>query len=260
MSDTTRPLFPEKKGTITRFPWAKSEQSSLKATEWHSSNEEKEDDGLIRETPEQRQHALAQAQREGYARGKEDAVKSLKDELKPVVHQEIFEESHHQGLQAGQEEGFRAGMEQAQAEIDRQQTLLKELYRQMSVWQCSRDKRQLQQLQELISAMARKVIMTELKLQPDTITRAISCALRMLPTDNDEIPTIIINPSDRIRAEQFRDNINANWHIHVDSNQRIGGCYIETSQNAVNASFELRLEQSLQALIDVFGEEFRNES
>ena len=262
MKETTRPLFPERKDdTITRL-WVKNENLVKAVTErWQPITEEdQEDDGLIRETPEQREHALAQAQREGFARGREEAIKTLKEELRPVVHQEIYDNSHKEGLQSGHDEGYRNGIHDAQVEVDQQITLLKELYREMHVWQCARDKRQLQQLQELISAMARKVVMTELKLQPETINRAISCAMRMLPTDSDEIPTIILNPDDRTRVEKFKDSINAKWHLHVDSNQHAGGCYIEASQNAVNASFELRLEQSLQALIEVFGEEFRNEA
>ncbi|MCL6270122.1 FliH/SctL family protein [Sansalvadorimonas sp. 2012CJ34-2] len=262
MKETTRPLFPDKQDdAITRL-WVKNENLVKAVTErWQPVTEkDQEDDGLIRETPEQRQHALAQAQREGFARGREEAIQALKEELRPVVHQEIYDASYLEGKQAGHTEGYRNGIHEAQVEVDHQIALLKELYREMHVWQCARDKRQLKDLQELISAMARKVVMTELKLQPDTINRAISGAIRMLPTDSDEIPTIILNPADRERVEKFKDSINAKWHIHVDSNQHAGGCYVEASQNAVNASFELRLEQSLQALIEVFGEEFRNEA
>lgn len=110
---------------------------------------------------------------------------------------------------------------------------------------------------ELTLAIARKLVCSELRQNPDLIIEIIKEAIKAARTD-DEI-VIKLNPQDRILLEQNSKQItdylksatfNPTMKITFEDDQSIekGGCIVVTAKNIFDMTFESRFESILPAI------------
>ena len=255
MSDTANNVFPELPAQSENQPapsWLIHAQARPAKTEplWQDLDADK-NDGLIRETPEQRDKALEKARLQGVKEGIEQARLTLQKELREQVHKEIFEQSSAEGKNEGKQLGYQDGLDQAQQAIQSQLDLLKELQNQMQLLQAARLHNQQQLLRDVVTALTSRAVLAELKLQPEVINQAILAALNALP-DTSEIPVITLNPADRETVELFRTKLDTEWNILEDPNIQAGGCRVETTQSEVDSTLTRRLDMVQQAVHEAF--------
>ncbi len=183
------------------------------------------------------------------------------EQLRAQVHEEIYQQSHEQGyqegLQAGEKAGFDEGMNRATQAVAEQTTLLETIITATKVWQAAEEQQQLKELSELICVLTEQVVLTELKLNPELVTKAISAAFQSLPrgmgdASAEVAPMITINPADLERVTGLQEREKKHWQIVTDDTVEQGGCLVKTAQSDVDASVEHRLQQAKAAIRMVF--------
>ncbi len=183
------------------------------------------------------------------------------EQLRAQVHQEIYQQSHEQGyqegLQAGEKAGFDEGMNRATQAVAEQTTLLETIITAAKVWQAAEEQQHLKELSELICMLTEQVVLAELKLNPEVVTKAISAAFQSLPREmgnaSAEIaPMVTINPADLERVTSLQEQEKKHWQIVTDDTVEQGGCLVKTAQSDVDASVEHRLQQAKEAIRMVF--------
>ncbi len=177
------------------------------------------------------------------------------------MHEEIYQQSHEQGyqdgLQAGEQAGYEEGLNKTAQAVEEQTALLEAVITAANVWQAAEQQKQLQDLSELICVLTEQVVLAELKLSPEVVTKAVSAAFQSLPRSmgdgSAEIPPMVtINPEDLERVTSLQQQDKKHWQIVTDDTVEQGGCLVKTAQSDVDASIEHRLQQAKEAIRMVF--------
>jgi len=103
------------------------------------------------------------------------------------------------------------------------------------------------ELLALVTAMARKVIRSELEARPDRIREILHAALGQLPGRNQEVQ-VHLNPEDQALVADYGENADPRIRWIPDPALARGGCRVEAGAATVDASLEKRLQQALEAL------------
>ncbi|CAM3719426.1 FliH/SctL family protein [Parendozoicomonas haliclonae] len=241
---------------LTEIPaWARKGELVLEGSAtppWLDLDAEQEkDDGLIHETPEQRQEALNQSYSQGVQAGIQQARATMEQELREQLHQEIYQHSHEQGQTAGYQAGYDAGLKKSVPEMDQQITLLKQTTEAMQIWQTALQHQQLQELRELVCALTEQVVLQELKLSSETVERSLLSALSALE-ESSETPVILVHPRDREFVTMICTEHDIKCRVMDDETLSPGGCRVQTSQADIDASLDRRLKLAMSTVREVF--------
>ncbi len=214
--------------------------------------------------------ATAEAEEQGHSPAHEEEDTSQleaqhqaqqEEELRARIHEEIYQQSHEQGyqdgLQAGEQAGYEEGLNKTAQAVEEQTALLEAVITAANVWQAAEQQKQLQDLSELICVLTEQVVLAELKLSPEVVTKAVSAAFQSLPRSmgdgSAEIPPMVtINPEDLERVTSLQQQDKKHWQIVTDDTVEQGGCLVKTAQSDVNATIEHRLQQAKEAIRMVF--------
>ncbi|ATG74973.1 lateral flagellar assembly protein FliH [Zobellella denitrificans] len=175
-----------------------------------------------------------------------------------------FEQGYEQGLEQGRQAGYEAGAEsgrQAGFEQGRQQGLaqLKELQRtlaeELRQWQTGAEqqwqqlslsalRQQRQQICELVEEVSRRVIRTELTLNPQQVLAIVEEALKGIDPRVQELQ-LFLNPDDQQRLQALGITDCQGWTLHTDPALAPGDCRIETETLTLEALTEERLQKGI---------------
>lgn len=149
----------------------------------------------------------------------------------------IEEQAYSHGLERGLEEGRRRGQAEVAARADELRAVLEAIEPQTNVL----DESLLEQLGELVLAIARQFVRRELGREPGEIVRVVREALAVLPVTGADI-RVSLHPDDAalVVDELHPDTMAHPIRILEDLSLERGGARIETDVSVVDASIEAR--------------------
>jgi len=160
----------------------------------------------------------------------------------PVLTAERLAEIEEQGRAAGSahglEEGRRAGEAELRATRARLTALIEQIHPQAAVL----DGALLEQLGDLVMAVARQFVRRELKREPGEVVRVVREALAALPASEARI-RIHVHPEDApmLLDQATVDGLERQLRVIEDVTLTRGGTRVETDVSAVDATVETRL-------------------
>lgn len=200
--------------------------------------------------------------------GEEGVSESPTEELQEQQYQQSLDQGYQDGLEQGRQAGFEAGLEQGklqgitqgieqgraegQAQLrDLQTTLADELRH----WQASAEEQwqqlslsalnqQQQHICQLVEQVARRVIRSELTLNPEQVLAIVEEALQGIDARVSELQ-LFINPEDKQRLADIGIAECRGWALHVDATLAPGDCRIETETLTLEALTEERLQKGI---------------
>ncbi len=179
------------------------------------------------------------------------------------IRAQVFEESNKMREEADKQ-GYAEGLKRAQTEIEADRQLAMEQAKIM-VEDARRMKSEMLNSVEpdmvrLVLAIARKVVVTDLSIQPQAIVSIVRQAIANL-SDPDHV-RVYLNPEDMaliidsINWGDLGEIGNQDIQVEVKEDRRInrGGCMVESSGGIVDAQLNTRLETIEAVLLDVVNE------
>ena len=222
----------------------------------------------IEELKRESQNILAETERivmELLEKARDEAkaiISSAQDEA-DVLRAQVFEEARALRENA-RNEGYQQGLKQAQMEIEAVRQLALEQSRAI-VEEARQNKLETLRSTEtdmirLIIAIAKKVIATELTLNPQVITNVVREAISYL--DNPENIKVYVNPDelqillDTIKMEGLYEIGRPEMEVELKADRRVspGGCIVDSDSGYVDAQLATRMEKVEQAVMDVVHE------
>ncbi|MDP5292397.1 FliH/SctL family protein [Oceanimonas sp. CHS3-5] len=179
-------------------------------------------------------------------------------------YEEGFQQGRNAGLESGRQEGLKLGLAQGMeqgTEQGRQQGMaqLRELQHtladELRQWQSGAEqqwqqlsmsalRQQREQLCELVEQVARRVIRTELTLNPEQVLAIVEEALAGIDARTQELQ-LFVNPDDRARLSEIGITECQGWALHEDAALAPGDCRIETETLTLEALTEERLQKGM---------------
>ena len=174
-------------------------------------------------------------------------------------HQEGFTKGHEEGLVQGKEvgiaqgseEGLSAGKLASKEKADAQMLALGSILDSLSAPLKSVSHEVKNELVILAISLAQAIIKTQVDVDPQVILHAIEEGMKTLPLHETQYQ-ISLHPDDlalvteHFTSQTIHDN---KWQLIASSKLTRGGCYIHTSNNAVDVSIERRSEQVFMQLL-----------
>lgn len=171
-----------------------------------------------------------------------------KEERPPI--EEIEREAYERGFEAGEKAGFAMGEEKAKVVIERIHNLLMDL---TSLRQRILNELQVQII-ELATSMAKKIVLQELKTDPETIINMTKEAIMRIERTGSV--TIKINPSLYnlfMRLKPELQNIHEDLIIDVDPSLSAQGTLVIGPQEEVSTDVDEQLRNIIKELGDRIG-------
>ncbi|GAA3702884.1 flagellar assembly protein FliH [Oceanisphaera sediminis] len=204
--------------------------------------------------------------------GEETAEESPSQELQEQQYQHSLEQGYQQGFEQGKQAGYEAGQEagrQQGIEQGRQQgqAQLRELQRtladELRHWQAGAEQQwqqlslsalgqQRQQICELVEQVARRVIRSELTLNPEQVLAIVEEALQGIDARVQELQ-LYVNPEDQQRLQAIGITECQGWALHADPALAPGDCRIETETLTLEALTEERLQKGIARVSQSLG-------
>jgi flagellar assembly protein FliH len=160
------------------------------------------------------------------------------------------EAGQQMGYDAGYQEGYNQAVEEANSIICSAETIINGAYQAQKDILMNTEKEML----GLITAIARKVIQKEVKMQPDIILRMTEAAIRELK--EREVVKIMVNPKTVALMTKASDilikRINSLNTIKIIEDKSVpeGGVIVESPDGKIDASIDTQLEEIYNKLID----------
>lgn len=163
--------------------------------------------------------------------------------LLPTMEQ--VESIRSQAQAEGHAAGYQMGRNQAQAEVQRLQTLLGNLEQELQQF----DQQVAQDLLILALDVAKQMLCQALKIHPELVLEVVQEAMRCLPHFNQHAH-MILHPDDAIMVRSYLGDqlSNSGWKIFEDTRMERGGCRLETSGSQVDATLPSRWQNVLIAI------------
>ncbi len=160
-------------------------------------------------------------------------------------------ESH--ARQEGHERGLAEGRKAAEREWATQRKRFDQLFANMHPQSAILDDALLEQLGELVLAVARQFIRRELKREPGEVVRVVREAIRALPAVDATI-RVHVHPDDAalLQLEAGAEGSERPVRIVEDVTLSRGGARVETDVSSVDATIETRLNA---IAANLFGDE-----
>lgn len=170
-----------------------------------------------------------QAHQEGYAAGQQ------------AGHQAGYEA----GQQAGYQAGYAEGSQQAQAEAEKIHVLLQKLHGELN----QLDQQVAQSLLDLSLEVAKKMVHTTLRTNPEVILNIVSEAIGNLPHFNQNAH-LLLHPDDAelVRKQMGEHLTQAGWKIFSDMKLQRGECRVETASSQIDGSLETRWKRIVESI------------
>lgn len=189
--------------------------------------------------PEDFQAQFNQGFQQGMTRGHEEGVKQGIEQGQ----QQGFE----QGQAQGREQGFRQGVEEGKAQFIQATAPFAHLHRQTAELFSEHERRQREQVCELVQKVAQQVIRCELALQPQQILALVDETLESLPGEPLGLK-VKMAKEEFTHLEKVASEKIAEWNIVCDDTLRQGECRVMTKNAEADAGCEQRLDTCMSAV------------
>ncbi|MEY4593391.1 MAG: flagellar assembly protein [Pseudomonadota bacterium] len=163
--------------------------------------------------------------------------------------EQIHEEARKEGYQAGLEEGKKAAHDEGIQEIKTQVERLSGITDSLSAALNDLDQELAEDVLAFAVEVARQVVSSSLRVQPESLLPVIREAMATLPLHHGTV-MIHLNPQDiEIVKSHFGEQIlHAGWRIIEDKEIQPGGCRLHAGSSEVDATTASRWRRTLEAM------------
>ncbi|MDD2651160.1 MAG: FliH/SctL family protein, partial [Candidatus Cloacimonetes bacterium] len=168
-----------------------------------------------------------------------------------------LDEKDKQESQKSYQKGIKEGVKQAQHQFQSQVNQTLKIFNQLLDSISSQTDKikedQQQELLDFIISIARKVIDTELEINPNIILNVLKNALNLI-NEREEI-RILVNPKDWLTVKENLKNLNVQFELPkqievINANEiSPGGCRIEFSSGSIDADIETQFQEIRRKLL-----------
>lgn len=167
--------------------------------------------------------------------------------IEEEARQNGFESGYAEGHELGRDEAEKAGRARADKELREAVASLEAVATGLADPLAQGLDALEPELLALVTAVARKVIRSELEARPDRIREILHEALDQLPGRNQDVQ-VHLNPEDQALVADYAENPDPRIRWIPDPELARGGCRVEAGAATVDASLEKRLQQAIEAL------------
>lgn len=173
-----------------------------------------------------------------------DAVPQLTAEEIQAVIDKAYAEGHDSGFK----DGYSKGRSLADSENADEKLALQALAQKFSAAIVAKNIAICDDVLNLSLAIAKSMIQSEIKINPDIIKTIIGQATKKF-IDATQLK-LSVHPDDAVIVRQYlQDELSAmQWHLIENLEIDRGGCVVETAQNAIDASNEVRWKAITESL------------
>lgn len=158
----------------------------------------------------------------------------------------IGEQARREGYEHGLDEGRRAAQGELQRKLQHLSGLCDALARPLEDVDAAVER----QLAELAMLVARRVLQTELRLQPQHLLTVVRKAIAALPAATAGIEIQVHPQSAALLQEGLTEAEERGWRIVEDAQLAPGDCRIAGADSRIDASIETRLAALVDAALD----------
>lgn len=154
-----------------------------------------------------------------------------------------------EGRKAGIEEGRKTGLKEGRAQAEKEVQTLRNLVLSFQAEIGKADELIAQDILDLTLDIAKSMLHSALRVQPEIILPIISEAVRYLPSVQQPAK-LLLNPADApVVIQHMGDElVKAGWRISEDAHIERGGCRVETASNQIDATPSTRWQRINSAL------------
>ena len=170
----------------------------------------------------------------------EQELEEIREKARQEAYAVGYQEAYERGLREGQEAGQMMAAENMQPDIQSMHILLDKLSAELKEVGKTTGK----ELLDLAISLASAILKTRVELDQNIILPIVEDAIAQLPSAQVNA-SISLNPADaNIVKKNLGDTLIANgWRIVPDQQLSRGDCKIETSQNLIDSSIDMRWER-----------------
>ncbi|MRT14719.1 flagellar assembly protein H [Enterobacteriaceae bacterium RIT711] len=175
---------------------------------------------------------------------------------------EGYEEGHQKGQDEGYRHGYAEGSLAGQKEGLLQFTLAAQPLEAVSVrlndYLAQNQRKQREDLLQLVEKVTRQVIRCELALQPTQLLALVEEAIAALPSTPESLH-VYLNPEEFSRIQSVAPAKVKEWGLAPSTELPAGECRIVTDTSELDVGCEHRLEQCMDVLKETLSPEAKNE-
>jgi len=171
--------------------------------------------------------------------------------------QAVIDKAYSEGHDSGFKDGYSKGKSLAHTENANEKLSLETLVRQFGSAITAKNVEICDDVLNLSLAIAKSMIRSEIKINPDVIKVIVSEATKKF-IDASELK-LTVHPDDAVIVRQYlQDELGVmSWQLLESTQIERGGCVVETAHNSVDASNKVRwkaVAESLGKTLDWHGE------
>lgn len=180
----------------------------------------------------------------------DEEIEQIRGEARRGGYREGHREGRHEGYHAGYPEGLKAGEEDGRNAgtqlVQRMRTLLDTLGRPLE----NLDREIEDELSHLVFTVARRMVLSEMRMDSSHAVAAVNRAMRELPA-NQRWVSVHVNPDEIgfIEEKLGGDEQRRGWTIVADQQVSHGGCVVQTETSRVDARVERRIDAVAEQLL-----------
>ena len=163
--------------------------------------------------------------------------------------EQIHNEARAEGYQVGLEEGKKLAHEEAALTFKTQTDRLTDITNHFAAALTDLDQEIAEDILEFAVEVARQVVTSSLRVQPESLLLIIREAMASLPVHHGSV-LIYLNPQDMDMVKtHFSEQIHhAGWRLLEDKEIQAGGCRVHAGSSEVDATVGTRWRRSLEAI------------
>lgn len=209
------------------------------------------DEGLTQSSQAQssnvKSSAFSQTPRQGGLRRQapqDEASKQVSEILKNVQ-QQAYDEGYKLGLQ----NGFAEGLTQADQQLADEKAQLVSLATHFSQALQEKDLAIADAVLTLALDLAKAMVKTKLQADPQAVIPIVLDAMHYLPQVQAPARLIVHHEDAKLLRQYLADELaEQHWQVLEDSSVERGGCLVETGENHIDATNEMRWKRITEAL------------
>lgn len=199
------------------------------------------DDGQLKQSP------FSQGANQGGLKRREptDEASQRVSAILKGVQQEAYDEGYKTGLQ----NGFTEGLAQAEQQLADEKNQLMQLATQFSSALKERDAGIAEAVLTLSLELAKAMVKTKLEIDPQAVLPIVLDAMHYLPQVQAPARLIVHHEDAKLLRTYLADELaEQHWQVLEDSSIERGGCLVETGENHIDATNEMRWKRITEAL------------
>lgn len=191
--------------------------------------------------------AFGQSTRQGdlARQAPQDEASRKVSEILKVVQQQAYDEGYKVGLQSG----FAEGLAQAEQQIANEKAQMMTLATQFSLALQEKDTGIADAVLTLSLELAKAMVKTKLEIDPQAVLPIVLDAMHYLPQVQAPARLIVHHEDAKLLRTYLADELaEQHWQVLEDSAIERGGCLVETGENHIDATNEMRWKRITEGL------------